>query len=505
MKINKDHILALVEETPGKLVKRQFAIKSQYPEILKEVRAVSDRADSTVVDLSEKLQTLNFPSELVDEWFWLCNGHSYSGAYIDEAHHYPELFNQEKLEKDLQEIKDDTCKRLMRIHNVEHLNQLSQKDLEDITAQVTAAVLGRKKYLKHTFFKELKNFLWALGYKKCIEYISAMPEAKMWSLDTCGWEAQNYPISENMRIRMNTNFGYGSSSYMDLCLTYKGVEILPYSHIIQYRYAKVMDTNQYLRSYFPDCENWEDALDFAMFLNNMGEESFENDWLPSELRKLVEGLERVICQPKVQYAIYESMKGEKSPYINFRNLSDYEVEGYNVRPEEILLEMQIEKTIHCMKLANNLFALSEIYSPASDIIDRLNNLASQGVSQFDEHVVKIREDLKRIAKEETAIREIISSLEKDLAPFERELARLVEEGTVNVSNGYRGNVEWRIKEDYEKTHPDYSKLKKEHLAKGLELMEKTKEYNRRNNFLQRVLEGITSIKNDIEYINKRVY
>lgn len=54
MKINKDYILALVEEITGKLVKRQFAIKSQDLEILKAVQDVFNREGFTVIDLSDK-------------------------------------------------------------------------------------------------------------------------------------------------------------------------------------------------------------------------------------------------------------------------------------------------------------------------------------------------------------------------------------------------------------------------------------------------------------------
>lgn len=67
-----------------------------------------------------------------------------------------------------------------------------------------------------------------------------------------GWETVNFKAGNDFSFKFATNFGYGSSSYFFLLMTYKGIEIIPYSEWITYRFAGFAENIHYSEEFYVD-------------------------------------------------------------------------------------------------------------------------------------------------------------------------------------------------------------------------------------------------------------
>jgi hypothetical protein len=115
----------------------------------------------------------------------------------------------------------------------------------------------------------------------------------------CGWAAQPFTINKDLRVQFNTNFGYGSSSYFYLVITYKNIPIIPYSDWITYRYSRVHQILRYTRKYEPIDENWNIAMTDCKDAYNMlvkDEIQFIQNYVIEEATQMVAGLKDLMLK-----------------------------------------------------------------------------------------------------------------------------------------------------------------------------------------------------------------
>jgi hypothetical protein len=153
----------------------------------------------------------------------------------------------------------------------------------------------------------LKKYeIWVNAYNISKAYILAEndPKIKVYSHRYRGWFKASYSLTNNFHVRVQTNFGFGTSSYFFVIITYKDLEITPFSEWVSYQYAKFHDIIRYTRTYELKNEFWFDALNFCAEACNVllrSEINFVENYILDECEKMVSGLERLLYQNKFTF------------------------------------------------------------------------------------------------------------------------------------------------------------------------------------------------------------
>jgi hypothetical protein len=203
----------------------------------------------------------------------------------------------------------------------------------------------------------------------------------------CGWAAQPFTINKDLRVQFNTNFGYGSSSYFFLAITYNNIPIIPYSDWITYRYAPIEQILRYTRKYEPKDENWIVAMTDCKDAYNMlvkDEIQFIQYYVIEEATQMVAGLKDLM------------VKDEFHQLTNNREKIKIQYNGYHLtryRAEKISGALKfispLNKYIHIEKMKD---CRDAIISLNKTIKPTLEN----ELQQISNHLSEIRPMLKML-------------------------------------------------------------------------------------------------------------
>ena len=97
----------------------------------------------------------------------------------------------------------------------------------------------------------------------------------MLSTEDIGWTSYEYKANEDVVIFIHTNFGYGNSSYFFLNMRYKGIDILPYTSIVHYYKANIVDLCRHTRQYSMKRDSWNVAFNLVVEAANMAKNNPE--------------------------------------------------------------------------------------------------------------------------------------------------------------------------------------------------------------------------------------
>lgn len=91
-----------------------------------------------------------------------------------------------------------------------------------VAASIEIRLQQYHRNLKKRFFDQFVRFQGSYGYGVTLEKFRIKErlghEVRMFSTDTIGWTTYNYVINEDVIIRLDSNFGYGRSSYFLLSI-----------------------------------------------------------------------------------------------------------------------------------------------------------------------------------------------------------------------------------------------------------------------------------------------
>ncbi len=112
-----------------------------------------------------------------------------------------------------------------------------------------------------------------------------------------GWKLFDHSLNNEFVMSINSNFGYGSSSYFYSIITYKGLKINPYVDLIKYRFAKAKEILNYTKKY--ECENefWLNSLEYtkeSIELAESDEKEFIKINIISKIDEFLKGLQDVV-------------------------------------------------------------------------------------------------------------------------------------------------------------------------------------------------------------------
>lgn len=127
-----------------------------------------------------------------------------------------------------------------------------------------------------------------------------------------GWSNPEYRLSDNFRVELKTNFGYGSSSYFFIKIKYKNIDITPVSEWVDYEIAQFSEIIRYTKSFayriykgtyngrnvykkLIENSNWKAAIEFTKDACNCSlksEVEFIHNYIIEECEKMASGLEK---------------------------------------------------------------------------------------------------------------------------------------------------------------------------------------------------------------------
>lgn len=231
--------------------------------------------------------------------------------------------------------------------------------------------------LKNAYIENVIRYVCAMCYTEILP--SVRSTSLMYSNDIIGFYKPIYNIADNVSILLHTNFGYGRSSYFHVNLNYKGINILPYTDIINYYWSNMMDNIRYTVKFVPCRENWNPALSFVADVSNLiatDSEKFEKEWIIEKVEGMMEGLKTINNNVKKYYeALYKAKVDEErhsvQKVIEYRCIDGSIVQHYKIYPQETLLTIQVDKFSAVLALLDDLKTIQSIYASVQNHIDTI--------------------------------------------------------------------------------------------------------------------------------------
>ena len=276
IKINETHICVLRRNSNTKKVFVDYMTLC-YPhmEKLNKLQAMCNNSQYSVLDMQRYVEN----SELKE----LTHGFDFclylSGAY-------------------------QSCPPVEFIKGEDYRSKLAEYDERIRNAQTDDEADEVKRY-KANYVKTARGKFYDNIKSHVVPYLLAEQYAKLSSDNSVlafshrrvGWSNPEFTLRDDLKVVYKTNFGYGSASYFFTNITYKGISILPYSDWIVYRRAATADIIRYTRRHRLLNEEWKGTMEFTEKMYNSSltnPQSFVQDWIISEVAKMVEGLESLL-------------------------------------------------------------------------------------------------------------------------------------------------------------------------------------------------------------------
>lgn len=361
--INFDYI-GVVKENNGEYKFEQVPIIESL-EIKEQLRAMCENPNRTLLDMQEAF-AMKFETD--KEGYRCCLPYSYRDSFINWVF-YPQLKSYNAYQADKQariaEIRDAVNKESFVSESAK-----TQK-IEELTAQY-------ERQLKDEFLHAALRYIEAMDFSVTRARINEVDSVKMSSHEFIGWTTMKYSIHKDLTIKVETNFGYGSSSYFFVNVCYKGIDLLPYSQVVNYYYANMQDIIAYTRSYRAVHSSWQNALDFVADLSDRTQEGHEKcayEWLRNEITEMVEGLQYI--KRELQPALAKMAENRYKDIGNLMSVCsmlDNDVRIYKAYPDELALVFKMEKISNALCVLNKLKQASVIYSEAIQAIQTIKEL-----------------------------------------------------------------------------------------------------------------------------------
>ncbi len=394
--VNFDYLLAL-RNNDNIIEKLHFPIKKNEELIEKLIRMVDD--DSYEVDD----MYYAFKREYQDYGdYEYCLEHLSLQAFFIDPISYP-YFDEAQYRKQAQIYKEDI--------------EAAKTEASRNSRQNAFNKWSNRK--KRDFINKCLPYIFANNYHKALVQNDVEKNCFIFSDETHGRFTYTRKITEDIEITLKTNFCYGSSSYMLVNVTYKGIPILPYSTWVRYYYARFSEILKCTRSYDPQRTNWNNCFDFVVWFVEKAidnPDTFVRETIIQEVEGLIKGIEELLTLSD------EKMKKEIMPkrpdkvfydnhYIGIRSArmaNESDLRYYTIAPEEVKLVYRMEKITGALHFLKSLKQLTEIYH---EIEVSINKIKEINATFYPEIVNAI-----------PPVKEYISSLNKSLKPIEKSLS-----------------------------------------------------------------------------------
>lgn len=453
--VNRDYLCVLRKH--GNLVKfiqepieRSIALESA-------LKTALDNPNMSVLDLQNQMMM-----EFKDgnrPYISYLSPYSYNSSYV-EGVSFPKEINYEKYKEELKEREQSRTEYNQRVYNY-----LKEKEGEDVFLNKVEETTEKdiEKFIKEKkerYYKDCIRYIDAYNYKAKLSLCEADSGNVMYSKESIGWNSYEYKVNEDVRIYVNTNFGYGYSSYFTLGLKYKGIDILPYSYVVNYFYADMRDIIRCTRNYDTSAGSWNLAFDFVEENANLAAkdpEKFCAKFLKNEINAMLAGLDHVVANPDAFLNKFSTMtsKDNDTSFITVRaQMNDGEKLKFKVYRFEMAVAFMAEKIMNALMLLNNLESVSTVYSPVQDAVLKVKEISMKGLPKVKECADKMIPKLNNLREALNKIGAGLERITSEIEKHEEVITSMVEE-----RNKKGESVSfYSIEQEYKNTHKEYSNL-----------------------------------------------
>lgn len=318
----------------------------------------------------------------------------------------------------------------------QYLREKLHQHQQEIEREISNAKKEYAHELKLGYYIKARHYIYALCYAESLRQnnieTNLGKEVKMYSTDTLGFTHFKYPISEDVVIKVHTNFGYGVSSYFRLELTYKDIPILPYSLYVNYYYANSRDLAKYTRLYDVARESWRLAFSFVVETSNLAAENperFVREWVMNEVAIMLNGLKCIMDDPKKYMGYWldrmNANTNDEIHYLTVRFMDDAAASEYKCYPREMAIDFKAKKISGALEFLDSLKALKPIYEDVDHPIEEIKRLGRDILPEISDAVMRILDDIKKLKVKIRAVEERRKAIETKIRVFEMEYKSFV--------------------------------------------------------------------------------
>lgn len=489
-RVNIDYLCVIRREVNNTLFEKIDI--PQSTELVTTLQGMIENDNMTVLDMQAQMN-IAYPKE-EQGFINYISPYPYDSAFVEGASFPPSLTYDE--------YKDDLsgyAEYYTEAYEKAHKSQMddNQEDYaKGLSDYIEEKIVERRKSLKKDYLSKARRFIMAKNYKRTLE--EAKDKAgiiKMYSTDTVGWSDFTYKVTDDITIKIDTNFGFGSSSYFDLCLKYKGIDVLPYSYVVKYYYANRRDIIRYTRRYHPTRDSWNLAFDYVERTANLasddGERFICNNIL-GEVRQMVDGLVEMLDDPKLYMDGLANQAGERTTanFLSVRNMTTDEKKQLAVYPQEMTMLVKAEKVTGALDFLENLNKLSETIPEIDDAIDSIKSMAQGIVPDIKIMITSLMTEIVSLKykKDEVEIR--LDDLRSLAKPHEKRIDDLFEDRKKDNIYLIRSTIE----NEYASDNKEFSEIKKMIDDTRIELNDINEELSMRESFRSELASCIIRVK-----------
>lgn len=351
-----------------------------------------------------------------------CLKHEYYDSYISDIE-FPEM--------DIKKYRQDKDKFLEKEYNRKlkfiYRNKLSSKEYEEKKKKAKAdADVSVKKIVqkdKEELINRLLVYIYAHDYHKALKNNCILDKYDMFSNEIHGRFVYSHEINDDIKIKTSTNFCYGSASYFHIIVSYKGIDLLPYSVWIKYYYAGFNELLGCTRSYMLNRKSWEYCMNFIKTFVGKAladPDRFIKEDVMLEVNELMNGLEEIydLSDSTLRNRLEVShIDEDETRYIGIRAIrhsNSTDKNSYSVSPKECALVYRMEKISGSLRFLKSLRSISSLYSEVEPAINRIAEMNRDIYPELCSSLIIVSEDLLKLKNE-------LEPQEKSLTKYEHKL------------------------------------------------------------------------------------
>lgn len=483
---NIDRILIVRSDNSNKLILEGIQIPAQDA-LFDVFSRMYEDDDSTLMGIQMSFNEWleKQPKDSRKDTFKFCIPHEYSEAFIS-AVTQPRQYTRDEYKKLCDEMMAD-CVKAAAEKNIPHNTPDRKRAIAD---KARFYYKNRMKEKKSELISNCKRYILSLNYFNAAREIAKDPSVRMYSSEMIGWTTFEHKVSDDFVIKMKTNFCYGRVAYLKLWVRYKGVDILPYSSLVNYYKANMADIIRYTRSYSPVRDNWESAMTFTVKAGNLSKDdpdAFIQEYVLNEVEKMLTGLKEIASKPtQVIDRMKRNPNESATQYRSVRNINNEESGDYLAYPNEMALAFKAEKITGALYFLDNLQQLSEIKVAVDKFISRIKDINMAFLPELKDGIRGIKTDVETLKSTLEAETRILVPLERKYKEYLSIYHAYVEEfRRKNLTNystqdkylSSRFETYAKDKESYEKqrdviNHLNFDITKREKFLENLDKCEK---------------------------------
>lgn len=231
----------------------------------------------------------------------------------------------------------------------------------------------RKKLIIRKVSEFLKNKKAEKTFNKSLKKVRDSNPI-MYSHRYYGWHCEPYNIDSNFKVRIESNFGYGYVSYFLTILTFKEIDIIPYSYFVEYKNANVHEIIRCSKEHSLFDENWEECFNYIIEATSdyrRSPELFIKKYIIDQCEILIEGLDWIATKSRFTFKEDKVTRDKKdSSLIKFE--TELITRSYKGR---LLKFKRAEKITGALSFINSINKCKELFDISSIVqrIEALNN------------------------------------------------------------------------------------------------------------------------------------